>query len=335
MSLTAGTDKTTKPTTMIKVLAHDGIDAEGKHLLEQAGFQVDTNKIPQEELPEKLNAYDVIVVRSATTVRQDLIDACPNLKVIVRAGVGMDNIDVDYARSIGRTVMNTPKASSQSVAELVFAHMFGMARFLHNSNREMPLKGATDFKKLKKAYSKGIELRRKTLGIIGFGGIGQAVARMGLGLGMHILPFKLHAHDVKIELDFFKIKDASININVICDPFDMILAESDFITLHVPFAEGDPPVLYKERFDLMKDGVFIVNTSRGGVIVEDDLLEALDSGKVAGAALDVFEGEPVPSERILNHPKISLSPHIGASTQEAQLRIGIEIAEKLIEHFGG
>lgn len=317
----------------MKILANDGIDEAGKAMLEKAGHEVHTQNIPQNELPDKLNAYDAIIVRSATTVRQDLIDACPNLKAIVRAGVGMDNIDVDYARSIGREVINTPLASSQSVAELVFAHMFGLSRFVYQSNRQMPGQGATDFNKLKKAYSKGVELRGKTLGIIGFGGIGRAVARMGLGLGMHILPFKLHAHDVKIEVDFFKIKDASININVVCDPFEMILAESDYITLHVPFKEGDPPILYKERFDLMKDGVFIINTSRGGAVVESDLLDALDSGKVAGAALDVFENEPVPSEAILNHPKISLTPHIGASTQEAQERVGIEVAEKLIAFF--
>lgn len=317
----------------MRILANDGIDVTGKSMLENAGHEVITQNIPQDELVAKLNDYDAIIVRSATKVRKELIDAAPNLKVIVRAGVGMDNIDVDYARSIGRTVMNTPSASAQSVAELVFAHMFGAARFLHQSNREMPLKGDTDFKKLKKAYSKGIELRGKTLGIIGFGSIGRAVARMGLGLGMHILPFKLHAHDVKIEIDFFKVKDASVNINVVCDPFDMILAESDFITLHVPFKKGDKPILYKERFDLMKDGVHIINTSRGGAVVEKDLLEALDSGKVASASLDVFEGEPVPSKEILQHPKISLTPHTGASTVEGQARVGIEVAEQLIEFF--
>lgn len=319
----------------MKILANDGIDATGKQMLELSGHTVDTTFIPQDELLDRMNEYDAIIVRSATKVRKDLIDACPNTKVLVRAGVGMDNIDVDYARSIGRTVYNTPKASSQSVAELVFAHLFGLARFVHQSNRQMPLTGDVDFKTLKKQYAKGIELRGKNLGVIGFGGIGQAVARMGLGLGMHVLPFKLHAHDVKIELDFFKIKDATININVVCDPFDMILAESDFITLHVPFGKGDKPILYKERFDLMKDGVFIINTSRGGAIVEDDLIAALDSGKVAGAALDVFENEPMPSRKILEHPKISLTPHIGASTGEAQARIGIEVAEKLIAHFEG
>lgn len=315
----------------MKVLINDGMSASGIELLKSANLDVHTEHIAQENLLEELKSFDAIVVRSATKVRKDLIDACPNLKVIGRAGVGMDNIDVEYARSIGRKVINTPGASSQSVAELVFAHFFSMARYLYQSNREMPSKGATDFKALKKSYAKGIELRGKQLGIIGFGRIGQAVAKTGLGLGMHILPFKLDHDSVKIGIDFFKIKDAEINITVHVDPYEEILRDSDFITLHVPFPPGAKPVITKKEFDQMKDGVYIVNTSRGGVIVEDDLLEALDSGKVAGAALDVFENEPMPRKEILEHPKISLSPHIGASTVEAQARVGEEMAEKLIK----
>jgi D-3-phosphoglycerate dehydrogenase len=319
---------------MIKILANDGIDDTGKRLLEQAGFQLDTTFIPQDQLKDRLNEYDVVIVRGATKIRKEQIDASPNLKVILRAGVGMDNIDVDYAKSVGKTVMNTPKASSQSVAELVIGQMFSLARFLHESNREMPGRGVAEFNKLKKNYAEGIELRGKTLGIIGFGGIGQAVARMALGLGMNVMPFKLHHAEVKIEVDFFKIKDASVTLTIHTDDFDDLLAQSDFITLHVPFKEGeDPPILYKERFGKMKDGVRIINTARGGVVVEKDLLEALNSGKVAAAALDVFEGEPVPSQEILSHPRISLTPHIGASTGEAQERIGVEIADKLIEFF--
>jgi len=315
----------------VKVLINDGMSASGIEMLKSAGIDVQTENIPQEKLIDELNAFDAIVVRSATKVRKELIDACPKLKVIGRAGVGMDNIDVSYARKIGRKVINTPGASSQSVAELVFAHFFSMARCLYQSNREMPSKGATDFKALKKSYSKGIELRGKQLGIIGFGRIGQAVAKTGLGLGMHILPFKLHHESVKIGVDFFKIKDAEINITVHTDPYEQILNDSDFITLHVPFPPGAKPVITKKEFDQMKDGVYIVNTSRGGVIVEDDLLEALESGKVAGAALDVFENEPLPRKEILEHPRISLSPHIGASTVEAQGRVGEEMAEKLIK----
>ncbi|CAN5371966.1 D-2-hydroxyacid dehydrogenase [soil metagenome] len=318
----------------MKILANDGIDAIAVEMLEKAGHTVDTNTIPQEELLTKLNKYDALIVRSATKVRKDLIDACPNLKVIVRAGVGMDNIDVEYARSAGKAVLNTPLASSQSVAELVFAHMFTLARFLHMSNREMPIKGETDFNKLKKNYAAGVELMGKTLGIIGFGAIGQSVARMALGLGMNVLPFKLHHAEVKIYIDYFKIKDAEVAIKMRTENFDDLLAHSDFITLHTPFKEGDAPILYKERFDKMKDGVFIINTARGGVVVEQDLVDAINSGKVAGAALDVFENEPLPSKAVLEHPKISLTPHIGASTNEAQERVGIEVADKLIAFFG-
>ena len=317
----------------MKILANDGLNPAGLKMLHEAGFQVDTENIPQERLTLKLPEYDAIIVRSATKVRADLIDTCPELKLIARAGVGMDNIDVEHARSKGIKVVNTPGASSQSVAELVFAHLFSMARFLHVSNRKMPVEGHTDFTKLKKEFSKGTELRGKTLGLIGFGRIGQAVARMALGLGMNVMPFKLDHDEVKIAIDFFKIKEAEVTITVQTDPFDELLAQADFITLHVPFPKGAPPVLYKERFDKMKDGVFIVNASRGGVMAEDDLIEAINSGKVAAAALDVFEGEPVPKKEILEHPKISLTPHIGASTKEAQERIGTELAAKIIAHF--
>ena len=318
---------------MARILANDGIQLKAKELIENAGIEVVDDNIPQEDLEKELNSFDGILVRSATKVRKELIDATPNLKLIGRGGVGMDNIDVEYARDKGIKVVNTPAASSQSVAELVFAHMFTGARFLYDSNRQMPAQGSENFAGLKKSYSKGTELRGKNLGIIGFGKIGQAVARIGLGLGMHVLPFKLHHEDVKIEVDFFKIKDASVNIVVHCDPFEMILEQSDFITLHVPFPPGAEPILYKDRFNMMKDGVGIINTSRGGVIVEDDLLDALNSGKVSFAGLDVYEKEPVPKKEILEHPRVSLTPHIGASTMEAQERVWIEMAEKVIEHF--
>lgn len=318
---------------MPKILANDGLNAAGLEILSNAGIEVDTQNIPQEQLETALKNYDGIIVRSATKVRKELIDAVPNLNFIGRAGVGMDNIDVDYARSKGIKVANTPGASSQSVAELVFAHLFGISRFLYQSNREMPSKGGNDFKALKKSYSKGIELRGKTLGIIGFGRIGQSVARMALGLGMNVMPFKLDHDKVVIDIDIFKIKEAALAITVATDAYEDLLAESDFITLHVPFPPGAKAVLTAKEFAQMKDGVVVVNTSRGGVIAEEDLLKALDSGKVAAAALDVFENEPSPREDILSHPKISLSPHIGASTQEAQERIGVEMAEKIIEHF--
>ncbi len=322
---------------MPKILANDGIDKAGKIILEAAGITVITDKIPQENLPAELNNFDGILVRSATTVRKDLIDACPGLKLIGRAGVGMDNIDVAYAREKGIKVINTPEASSESVAELVFAHLFTMARFLHDANRNMPASNSKEhFNTLKKNYSSGIELKGKTLGIIGFGNIGQAVARMGIGLGMNILPFKLRAEDVEIEIDFFRtMSNAKMVLTMKCVPFEQLLGESDFITLHVPFPKGAPPIIAKREFNMMKKGAFIVNTARGGAVHENDLLDALNEGKIAAAALDVFEGEPIVKDAIRNHPRISLSPHIGGSTQEAQERIGIEIAEKIVAFFAG
>jgi D-3-phosphoglycerate dehydrogenase / 2-oxoglutarate reductase len=310
----------------MKILANDGIDETGKAILEKAGFTVVTEKVPQEKLAEALNneGFSGLTVRSATKVRKEVIDACPNLKLIGRGGVGMDNIDVDYARGKGIDVVNTPAASSFSVAELVIAHMFSMARFLYDANREMPVNGATKFNEIKKKYSAGIELRGKTLGIIGFGRIGQAVAQYALGIGMKIKFYDTQNHIVDLKTEFFDGSTHTISIK--SSTFEELISAADFITLHVPGGE----VITAKEFEKMKDGVCIVNTARGGVINEEDLIEALNSGKVAHAALDVFNNEPTPSQDILKHRKISLTPHIGASTNEAQERIGIELAEKII-----
>jgi D-3-phosphoglycerate dehydrogenase len=320
---------------MFRILANDGIDTAGKKIFTEAGFEVVTDKVAQENLAEGLKHFDAVLVRSATQVRKEHIDACPNLKLIGRAGVGMDNIDVAYAREKGVHVVNTPDASSESVAELVFAHMFTMARRLHDANRRMPDCSTKElFNELKKQYSSGIELKGKTLGVIGFGKIGQAVARMALGLGMKVMPFKLHAADVKIEIDFFQThSNATLAVTMKCVPFEDLLRESDFITLHVPFPKGAQPVISSKEFGLMKQGVSIINTARGGAVAENDLLEALNSGKVSHAALDVFEGEPLMREELRKHPNVSLSPHIGGSTKEAQERIGIELATKVVALF--
>jgi D-3-phosphoglycerate dehydrogenase len=317
---------------MIKILVNDGIHPDGKLLMEEAKYHVNDNKIPQEELMERLPEYDAIIVRSATKVRKELIDQCPNLKVIARGGVGMDNIDVEYARSKGIKVINTPKASSQSVAELVIGHLFALSRFLHRANRDMPAKGATEFKALKKQYSKGVQLRGKTLGIVGFGRIGQEVARLALGLGMRVVATDLYDNTVNIDLNTPDVDNISFSIRIKTVSFERVLAESDYITIHVP--SSDQPVLGANELKKLKDGVFLVNTSRGGTIEESALLEALNAGKVAGAALDVFVNEPNPNESLLNHPKISVSPHIGASTLEAQRNIGLELADAFIEVFG-
>ncbi len=314
---------------MIKILANDGIHPDGKLLLEESGFQVDTEKIPPEELPEKLPEYDAIIVRSATKVRKDLIDKCPNLKVIARAGVGLDNIDHDYARSIGRVVMNTPAASSQAVAELVFGHMFTVARYLHQANRDMAI---GDFKKLKKTYSKGFQLRGKTLGIIGFGRIGQETARIAIGMGMNVLPVDvLPDLDVNIDLEVHQSDQVKLSVHVPMVDMDTMLRNSDFVTIHVPTAKD--AILGEYEFQIMKDTATVINTARGGMIDEDALLDALDKGEIAFAALDVFENEPNPRKELLNHPRISVSPHIGGSTVEAQRNIGMELAEKIIAYF--
>lgn len=314
---------------MIRILANDGIDPAGKALLEQAGFEIDTEHIPQAELAGKLNGYDAITVRSATKVRKELIDACPNLKLIGRGGVGMDNIDVEYALAKGIAVVNTPASSSLSVAELVFAHLFTGVRFLQDANRRMPSEGAVKFNDLKKAYAKGIELRGKKIGIIGFGRIGRATAAVALGLGMEVLAFDLF--ELPAELELLLAGGVRVACPVKAVTFDELLQTADFISLHIPFLEK--PVLGAEEFAKLKPGVGIVNCSRGGTIDEAALLRALDAGTVAFAGLDVFDNEPTPLPEILTHPKISLTPHIGASTNEAQERIGTELATLIITHF--
>jgi D-3-phosphoglycerate dehydrogenase len=314
---------------MIKILANDGIDPIGKSMLEQAGFVVDTETVPQDQLAEALKNYDGITVRSATKVRQELIDQCPNIKLIGRGGVGMDNIDVEYARSKGVAVVNTPAASSLSVAELVFAHLFTGVRFLQDANRKMPVEGNTNFNGLKKAYAKGVELRGKTIGIIGFGRIGRETATVALGLGMNVLAYDLFPFEGHLTLNLQAGIQVDIPVKTVT--LEEVIANSDFISLHTPFA--DKPILGAEEFAKMKKGVAVVNCSRGGTIDEAALIAALDSGQVAFAGLDVFDNEPTPSADILKHAKISLTPHIGAATNEAQERIGVELATLIIEHF--
>ena len=312
----------------MKVLANDGLDQSGIDGLQKAGFEVITTKVPQEELINYINENQVrtLLVRSATKVRKDIIDACPSLKIIGRGGVGMDNIDVEYAREKGINVINTPAASSASVAELVFAHLFSGCRFLTDSNRKMPVEGDSKFAELKKAYTKGVELRGKTIGIIGFGRIGQEVAKIALGLGMRVLAVDNFAEKVNLKVEFFNGK--SVDFEIKTQSKEEVLKEADFVTLHVPAQKEF--VIGQKEFDLMKNGAALVNCARGGVVDEEALLKALDSGKLAFAGLDVFINEPTPAKSILSHPKISLTPHTGASTNEAQDRIGISLAEQII-----
>ena len=316
----------------MKILANDGISESGKNKLEEYGFEVDLTKVSQDQLVTYINEnkISVILVRSATQVRVDIIDNCPSLKIIGRGGVGMDNIDVEYAKSKGINVINTPAASSKSVAELVFSHLFGCVRFLHESNRSMPLDGDSKFKDLKKSFAKGTELAGKTIGIIGFGRIGQEVAKIGIGVGMDIIFYDKYNQQADINLNFFDGQNLTFKLN--SSSFEEVLSNSDFITIHIP--ASDNYIIDSNEFEKMKDGSGILNLSRGGIINEDELIKNIESGKISFAAIDTFEGEPNPSIKILMNPNISLTPHIGAATNEAQDRIGVELAEKINDILG-
>jgi len=314
---------------MTKILANDGLAQSGIDLLVKEGFEVKNTRVAQEQLVNYINKnnIDALLVRSATKVDKKLIDDCPSLKLIGRGGVGLDNIDVKYAESKGIKVFNTPEASSESVAELVFAHLLNGVRFLHDANRNMPLEGDSQFKQLKKSYAGGIELRGKTLGIVGFGRIGQATAKMGLALGMEVIFTDHHTKEATLTLSFFD--GQSIDFKLKSSDLKEVLANSDFISLHVPSQEKY--IIGRKELGLMKPGSGIINTSRGGVLDEVALVEALESDHLSFAGLDVFESEPTPEIKILMNPKISLSPHVGGSTVEAQERIGAELAQKVIK----
>ena len=316
----------------MKILANDGISESGKNKLEEYGFKVDLTKVSQEQLVDYINTNSItsLLVRSATQVRKDIIDNCPSLKIIGRGGVGMDNIDVEYAKSKGIQVINTPAASSKSVAELVFSHLFSCVRFLHESNRSMPLDGDSKFKDLKKAYAKGTELSGKTLGIIGFGRIGQEVAKIGIGIGMNIIFFDKLNNEVSLTLNFFDGQSKTFNLS--SSSYKDLLKLSDFITVHIP--ASDKYIIDSNEFSQMKNGVGILNLSRGGILNEEELLKNIETGKVSFAGIDTFENEPKPSIKILMNSSISLTPHIGAATNEAQDRIGVELADKINEILG-
>lgn len=310
----------------MNILANDGISPAGLAELEKAGHRVWTEFIAAEDLAEFINteAVDGLLVRSATKVREPLIDICPNLKFIIRGGVGMDNIDVDYARSKGVQVNNTPAASSQSVAELVMGHLFTLSRFLHDSNRRMPVEGVDQFKALKKAYGKGSELRGMTLAIVGFGRIGQSLAHYAIGCGMKVIAVDQQSGSHAMELEFAGQKVA---VEIPLVSLDEALAQADALSLHIPAQADGRAVIDAEAFAKMKPGALLLNAARGGVVDEDAMLEALDSGQLGGAGVDVFVGEPKPRQDVLRHPRVSLTPHVGAATGAAQERIGLEIAQ--------
>jgi len=295
----------------MKILICDRTEKEYIEQIRAAGMAVDVrDDITAEELPNVLPAYDGMVVRSRTKVRQPLIDVCPNLKVIVRGGVGLDTIDYEYARSKGIAVINTPLASSASVAELTIGYMFALARSLYKATSSMKAE------KWDKKSFEGDEINGKTLGIIGYGNIGRETAKRALALGMKVIAYDPYVN--------------SLN-GVKMVTFDELLAQSDYISLHAPKTKETANMIGSEQFDRMKNSVRIINCARGGIINEDALYEALTSGKVAGAALDVFSEEPPTNWKLLKLDNVIGSPHIGASTKEAQDRVGAEVAAKLIE----
>ncbi|MGE5453714.1 MAG: D-2-hydroxyacid dehydrogenase [Methylocystaceae bacterium] len=300
---------------MVKVLITDGMDQDSIKTLRDHGFEVVEKFYPPEELAVQVKDFDILVVRSATKVNKAIIDGAVGgrLKFVIRGGVGVDNIDVKYAMENGIKVMNTPGASSASVAELTIAHMFAVARFLESSNVSM-----REGKWEKKKYE-GVELAGKTLGLIGFGRIAREVAKRADALGMKVIYTDITGQaNGGDQYEFF--------------PFEDLLRRSDFISLHIPYDKEKGSVITNREFTLMKDGAYLVNCARGGLVNESDLIEALEQGKIAGACVDTFEEEPTPNEALIKHPRVSVTPHIGASTVEAQQRIGQEVVGLIIEH---
>lgn len=315
---------------MIKVLANDGLETAAVERLTSAGIEVSVKNISDSELMNRINEFDVITVRSATKIRVPLINQMQRTKLIIRAGVGMDNIDIEAAQAKGIQVKNTATASSLSVAELAIGHLFSLCRFLFESNKTMPTTGLQSFKELKNKYSSGCELRGKTLGIIGLGNIGIETAKIALGLGMNVVASGRKAKTEKLSWQLGNGIEVSTNITTISK--EELLSISDFISIH---SSGSKQVLFEEDYMKMKTGVGIINCARGGVIKEKELIQYLNNGKVAFAGIDVFEEEPTKNEELLKHPRVSLTPHIGASTVEAQARVGSEVANIIFNFANG
>lgn len=302
---------------MKKILITDGMDKNAIEILLNQGFDVEEKFYPEEELKEKIKEVDVIIVRSATKIRQNIIDEAlktGRLKLVIRGGVGLDNIDVAYAKARGIEVRNTPCASSNAVAELVLCEMLVLARNVKLANLTLQ-EGVWAKKKLK-----GTEIHGKTLGLIGFGNIARSLAEKANNLGMNVIYNDIVEHiDARECFKFAK--------------FEEIIEKADYITVHTPLTEDTKYMFNKEVFKNMKETAFFINCARGGIVQEEDLLEAINTNEIAGAAIDCFENEPQPIEGLLNHPKVTVTPHIGASTREAQERIGLEIADIVINYF--
>ena len=302
---------------MLKILATDGIDKSAADALHEIGHEVVVQFYEPEDLKKALAEYDVVIVRSATKVRAPIIDAAAEagrLKMIIRAGVGVDNIDVEYAEDKGIKVRNTPNSSSASVAELALAHMFSLARFVGISNATM-----REGKWNKKNYT-GIELNGKTLGLVGFGRISIELAKKAHALGMKII----YTNRKGPRNEYPDFTHSSL---------EELLKTSDFVSIHTPALEDGKALIGKDELALMKKGSYIINCARGGVVDEAAVLEALDAGHIAGAGIDVFVEEPTKNMPLLSHPAVSVTPHIGGSTDEAQERIGGEIVEIIKTSF--
>ena len=313
----------------MKILANDGISQSGITVLESEGFEVITTKVAQNQLENYINQnnIDALLVSNNTQVRQELIEDCPSLKLIGKAGINLDNIDADFARESGLYVINTPEAIAGAVAELIFAHIFGMARFLHQSNREMPLGGETRFNSLRKQFENGIELKGKTLGIIGTDETANEVAKIALGVGMRVIFTGDYSEERNITLTFFN--GQSVSLTVESEPFKEVLKKSDFISIHAPLQNGY--VISTKEFEQMKQGIGIINASNGGLIDEVALVNAIEGGTVKYAALDVYENQPTPEVQLLMNPEISLTPNIGSLTIESKKRVDEELAKQITE----
>jgi D-3-phosphoglycerate dehydrogenase len=302
---------------MYRILVTDGMDKIAINKLKDYGYEVVEKHLSEDELMEEVKNFDALVIRSATKVNRNVIEAAAKgrrLKVVVRGGVGLDNVDVNFAKSKGIKVFNTPKASSISVAELTIGHMIAISRYINVSNITM-----RQGKWEKKLY-KGVEIYGKTLGLIGFGRIAKEVAKRACALGMKVIYTDILGEAKGYQDYKFGSKEE-------------VLKKADFISVHIPYNKNNPPAISKEEFDLMKNGVYIINCARGGVVDEEALLEGLKNGKVAGACIDVFKEEPALNKDLISHPRVSVSPHIGASTMEAQMRIGEEIVNIIESYF--
>ena len=312
----------------MKILVPNSFFEHGIKLLQKADFQVLTTTVALNQLEQFIttNAIDIIITKSPTSITKELIDACPTLKLIGSTEVDKNSMVTSHAKAKGIKIIDTPFAIANSVAELVFAHLFGMVRFLHQANREMPLEGDIRFNDLRKQFSTGTELKGKTLGIIGLGNIGKEVAKIAIGIGMKVIATSSSIKKEVINLSFYN--GTSVAFEIETQSLESLLKESDFITIHTPYQGA--VLIGKQEIELMKTGVGIINTSQGGTLDEIALINAIETEKVKYAALDVYETEPKPEIQLLMNPELSLTPHIGGKTIDSNYKVEKEIINQLV-----